>query len=207
MRNARQRESASPIDRLIDLRDRTLALRRVIGAATNSTPRYRGRDATRLVSVAAGGNGRVEAVDIDEGWFHGRGASGLGPALLEAYQAAMAEVLRGAVERIEEAGEEGRPSFVETSTPTPSVEPFSYVTFDDVEEALRAFDRGLAERREHRTAAPPDGERVLHGPYSLVTIVVRDGAITAIRVESHVTRSQVRLVRQDAVAAFGKLGA
>lgn len=208
MLHVQHRDSGSQLDRLIQLRDRTLALRRVIGAATGSTACHRGRDATRLVSLTARGSGRVESVDIDESWFNGRGASGLGPALLEAYQAAMAEVLSGAVERIEEAEKDGSflPVGEAVTPPAPPVEPFPHVTFDDVEEAMRAFDRRIAERGERRTA-PADEEQILRGPHCLVTIVVRDGGIAEIRVESHVARSQARLAAQDAVAAFNKLGA
>ncbi|MFD1323453.1 hypothetical protein [Micromonospora sonneratiae] len=196
-----------PVERLTRLRTEALGLSRLIHGATDSDGQYRGRDESGLVSLTVQGNGRVDSVGIDEGWFSRRGASGIGPALFEAYRSAMTEAMTGVAERITAAEEDA--SLLSVDEPvvtTPPAETFRRVTFDDVEEALRAHDQLRDELRERRRT-PPESERRLSGPHQLVTIVVRDGNIAEITVAGHVVRSQARLLSQDAMAAFSKLGA
>ncbi|MEO3745259.1 YbaB/EbfC family nucleoid-associated protein [Plantactinospora sp. B5E13] len=205
---------SDPIEELTRLSGELRAFRRTLASATRTDTRHQGRDGTGLVTLVANGAGQVRSVEINPDWFAGRGTVDLGPALLEAYQAAMTEAMTASVERIDRAEEEealrqlssrGEPS---TYSPPPYVRSNPRPTFKDVWAALRELEERQYEReyqRSRRLTGRSTDERVVTGPSRLADITVRGTDVTGITVSSSVGRSRARDLAQDIVLALRPL--
>ncbi|KHD76714.1 hypothetical protein [Actinoplanes utahensis] len=179
--------------------------------ATGSDARFPGSDTGGLATVVADETGRVVSVRVDRDRFPRRSPSALGPALFEAYQAAMTGVmtaLAGAMDAADRAAaaRHDEPAAV----PAPPVERagrasgFRAPGFDELRERLRALEDRQYERqyqRERRRAARP-AEHTLHGPNRLVTVLVRGGDVGEITVRDGIGPADAAAVEQDVVRAL-----
>ncbi|WP_433530642.1 hypothetical protein ACQPYA_00370 [Micromonospora sp. CA-263727] len=186
------------------------SFQRVVRSATRAEGHYQGSDARGVVTMAADSAGRVESVDINREWFARQPAASLGPALFEAYQAVLTEVLNASVERMEAAEEAeahrhepvadqpGRSTDigVRSTAPLP--------TFADVQAALRDLEERQYEResRRKRRLAEASTEQVVHGPSRMVSVTVRGGEPAEITVANGVRRDRVADLAQDVVLAL-----
>ncbi len=190
------------IDRLRQAITTAGAVRAATGTTTGAEGgSSQGRDDTGLVWLTARSDGRVDAVHIDDRWFAGRGAGGLGPALMQAYRAALAGLMTAVAEAADQPVRPPEPAAAPVA-PAGSGSP-GRVTFEDVRDALWARDRRLADRRA-RTAAPAE---TLRGPYGFVTITVRDRDVAVVEVDPRAPRDRSDQIARDALAAFQQLGA
>lgn len=183
---------------------------REVRSAARGEGHHRGEDATGLVSMVADGAGRVESVAIDRDWFRRHTTVTLGPALFEAYQAVMTEVLNATVERMEAAEEAGsfphEDDAVEAagSGDVGAAAPYVPPTFEDVRNALRALEDRQYEwdYQMSRRLAEASRDQVVRGAYGLVSLTVRGGDVVEIAVSSEVRPERLSTLAQDVVLAL-----
>ncbi|WP_181445023.1 YbaB/EbfC family nucleoid-associated protein [Micromonospora endophytica] len=197
-----------PVAGLTRLAASVRSLRHTVRAGTRVEGHHRGSDAHGVVSVVADGAGQVESVDIDREWFARTPASSVGPALLEAYQAAMVAVLDAVAERMSAAEREAPPPVAaeaagrssDAERPATLVAP----SFADVRAALHDLEERQYERERRRRLRQLDRPqaRVVHGPHRMVSVTVRGGDIAEITVANGVRRDRAATLGEDVVLAL-----
>lgn len=201
---------ADPVTQLTQLAAEVRSFRRTVRAAIQPDAQHEGWDATGLVRLVADGTGRVRSIDISRDWFAARGPAGLGPAMFEAYQAAITEVLLASLDRMTaaEAEEAARSGAPEPPAPEASVRDgrYSSAAFAGAEAALAELEE-RDNQRERFPASQSTADTVLYGPYRLVEVTVRNGAVAEIAVTGPVRRDRVDVLADDAVHALRKLHA
>ena len=206
--------SAGPDEGLQQLLASVQSFRRVMGAAARGDARYEGTDATELVSLVLDGVGGVESVRISPEWFQRRGASSLGLAMYEAYQAAMTRAMEASVGQMDAAEDQEQFRAAEPSeTYSPRVwsgrpQDFQAPSFADIRDRLWTIQEQQYQReylRERRRVEQP-AERLVYGPYGMVTVRMRGVGITEITVLSNAGRDDVPALEHDALVALRTAG-
>ncbi|WP_203787249.1 YbaB/EbfC family nucleoid-associated protein [Paractinoplanes rishiriensis] len=196
-----------PEERLARIASSARSISRVLRSATRSGVRHQGSDGTGLVTMSADGSGRVESIHIDPSWFQRHTATALGPAMFEAYQAVMTEVMTASVEQMEEAEREEAQRPPDEPAPdayTGRPQDFHAPTFDDVRAALRDLEERqyIREYQRQRRASGQGEEQTVYGPYRLAAVTVRGGDVAEITIPTPVGRDRVNVLAQDTVRAL-----
>jgi len=194
---------ADPAERLRGIAARMRHLSRTIRAARDPHARYTGEDATGMVVVTADSSGQVLSVDIGRQWFSRHGTASLGPAILEAHQAAISRLLVEQADRLDRAGDETpdpRPAEL-SSTAVPSADRPA-PTVAELDDLLRAVAEAEHRQSVRRQTPAVPAQRRVHGPAGHISLLVHGHAVQKVSVGTHIDSGLLAALARDAVAAF-----
>ena len=196
--------SEDPAERLRGIATRMRNLSRTIRSAQNPAARHTGEDATGMVTVTTDGSGRVSSVDISRGWFSCRGTTSLGPAILEAHQAAITKILTEQTDRLEQSSGELYDSHSDEASwraePPAARRAPTFADLDDLRRSLADAENRHSGRVRQTPASP--AQRRVHGPAGHISLLVRDHAVQSVSVGAHIDPGLLAALSRDAVTAF-----
>jgi hypothetical protein len=157
-----------------------------------------GRDGSRAVTVRMDRSGRVSEVLISNWWRDDLLPSGLGDALLAAYQAAVARAAAAVVSSIPDPAP---PTGHNSPSEAPAVIEDDVAWLDDVRRRLDRVQDDLEQVSRLRRNRP--AERVVSGPAGYVHLLLLGDSVSQVRVDVHVAlRNSPNRLAVDALAAF-----
>jgi DNA-binding protein YbaB len=191
-------QSGDEVDELREMR----ALGQLLQRSVEVDAIYEGSDSSGFVTVLVNGRGAVQDVVIDSGWVNGLGPTALGPALLQAFQAANIAALSASLENFRSAVDSGgvakRTAEVAEEEATPWREKSYEELVERVERANRSLERTVARVAEFQRLTS------VSGTARLLRISLDHGSITGVSVTDprRATQMPPSLLADEALSMF-----